>query len=179
MDEEAVESTDHGGRSHDPRHGRDGERHQRGHLPGKDGGERCGEDPDGDPDPAPRRRSVRRLIELADAPEEEQQVEIGEGDEGDRAAIPFRAVDAEREVDGEGDEADQGRPRDAAHAAVAAIARRSRGIQEGIAVVRHCCPAVEVGLTRFTLPKGQDSETSETHRMPIFSNKSVYLRDIF
>lgn len=143
MDEEAVESTDHGGRGHDPRHGGDGERHQRRHLPCKDGGERCGEDPDGGPDPAPRRRSVRRLIELADAPEEEQQVEIGEGDKRDRAAIPFRAVDAEREVDGEGDEADQGRPRDAAHAAVAAIARRRRGIQEGIASFRHGSLAVK------------------------------------
>ena len=58
-----------------------------------------------------------RIGQAADGAEEEQ-VEVGESDEGERAAVlpAADAADAEREVDGEADQDRQGDPRAAAGA---------------------------------------------------------------
>jgi len=98
-EEQHVESAEDGGCRHDPRRDGESQGHHLADPPSEGRCERRCEQPHGEPGTAARRGPVvRGGLEAADGAEEEEQVEVGEFDEGERAA--------EREVDGEADEED-------------------------------------------------------------------------
>jgi hypothetical protein len=127
-DEDQVEPSADGGGGRDPRRGGERRGQRLAHPPDERGGEGRGEHPHGELGPRVRRGARRREVEASRGPEEQEQVEVGEADEG--AVV---AADAEREVGPEGEEGRRVGPRDAAGR------RRRRGVRarDGGRVARH------------------------------------------
>lgn len=113
VEEEGVEATEHGGGGHGPDEHLHRQRHDGGDLVGEDGGEHGGEQPHGGLDLRAAPRAVLRPLEQPEAVEEEEEVEVGEGHEGNSTRVPVRPVDRHCRVEGQEGEPDDGQQRGA------------------------------------------------------------------
>lgn len=115
MDEEGIESPAGGGGGHRPDQDLDGEGHELGDFIAEHDGEERRERPDGGLDRVPARGvAVQALVE-AQAGEEGDEVEVGDGDEDDGARVAVGAVDGHAGVEGQEGESQTREPRELGH----------------------------------------------------------------
>lgn len=91
--EEGVEAPKDSRAGHRPNQYLHGQRHDRRDLIGKNNGEQRRQDPHGRLEVPPLPRVGLRLLEHAQADEEQHEVDVGEGHEGHGGEVAVRAVD--------------------------------------------------------------------------------------
>lgn len=133
VQEEGVKSSKHSRRGHSPnkdlhRHG-----HDCGHLVGKNDGEQRGQHPHGHLQFPPRRRAWRRILEPAEAAEQQHQIYVREGHKADCRRVSVGPIDGHARVEREEEETQRREPPEAAALAKAHLGLLGAGARSAAA----------------------------------------------